>query len=466
MGNRTAAQKPPEHLIPFQALKELPTPLYQTQCMLHKYEFLLCGGRNERACYSYHTLKNEYKFICEYPSHVNLWGHCVVKLAGNSNNNKHSNQITLLSFGGSFKHTLVMKYASVWSNISNKLKKSNNCNQWVPFTDNHNNLITIGRDNDDYDDYCGVRAVIGGSNNHLLFITYFPKYISVFDLNEFKFIEYDQLPITTDNYIGYHCFVSNSENGQGQEMMKTNKQDYQMLLFKQNTALSIKYDESNNIFQFHNLHVCKNIASFFHYAYVRVNDAILFFGGWNDKVAAKAIISKSVHKYSIRENKWTTFQNTLPSSLYACVAILSEEGNHIHIIGGQGDRGTIVSTHMKTKVREWDPSQLVIIIHYWIRTLKIKLGWIDDFDKIVIKYMISYLNMALIFVNFLKKLTVMFYHFFLSISKKYSLNIFKISFPFLIHKNITNLFVHKQMEKLSNFIENPNKSLEFNVHIQ
>ncbi|ETO35719.1 hypothetical protein RFI_01343 [Reticulomyxa filosa] len=30
-----------------------------------------------------------------------------------------------------------MKYVSVWSKISNKLKKLNNYNKWVPFTDNH-----------------------------------------------------------------------------------------------------------------------------------------------------------------------------------------------------------------------------------------------------------------------------------------------------------------------------------------
>ncbi|ETO19971.1 hypothetical protein RFI_17249, partial [Reticulomyxa filosa] len=99
----------------FQTLKELPAPLYQSQCVLHKCELLICGGNDERACYSYHTLKNEYKFICQYPRDVILDGHCVVKLVdSNSNNDKDNNQITLLSFGGSphLRHTLVMKYLS------------------------------------------------------------------------------------------------------------------------------------------------------------------------------------------------------------------------------------------------------------------------------------------------------------------------------------------------------------------
>ncbi|ETO36437.1 hypothetical protein RFI_00625, partial [Reticulomyxa filosa] len=101
----------------FQTLKELPTTLKQSQCVLHKHELLICGDWKERACYSYHTLKNEYKFICEYPSDVKLYGHCVVKLVDSSSNNdkdKDNNQITLLSFGsyyfGKNKHTLVMKY--------------------------------------------------------------------------------------------------------------------------------------------------------------------------------------------------------------------------------------------------------------------------------------------------------------------------------------------------------------------
>ncbi|ETO34829.1 hypothetical protein RFI_02257 [Reticulomyxa filosa] len=343
----------------FQTLKELPTPLVESQCVLHKHEILICGGAKKRACYSYHTIKNEYKFICEYPSNIKLDGHCVVKLV--DNNNKDSNEITLLSFGGNEstkRHTLVMKYVSVWSNILDISKKSNelnNYNEWVPFTDNHNHSIIIGRDEDH--DYRGVRAVIGGSKNHLLFITYTQNNISVFDLNTFQFINDDILP--TDGIILFHCFVSNSENVQEQKMIKSNeeknKQNYQMLLFCFKTGLSIEYDEDNNTFQFYQLPVCDNIASYYAYGYVCINNVILFFGGYDN------ICSHSIHKYSIRENEWTIIQNTLPSPLNGCVAILSEEDNHIHIIGGDDDKEKTVSTHLKTKVREWDPSQLVMI---------------------------------------------------------------------------------------------------------
>ncbi|ETO15231.1 hypothetical protein RFI_22134 [Reticulomyxa filosa] len=153
-------------------------------------------------------------------------------------------------------------------------------------------------------------------------------------------------------------------------MMKTNqknKQNYQMLLFKFNTGLSIEYDEDNNIFQFHQLSVCESIAPFNGYAYVCINDIILFFGGYS-----RNDFSKSVHEYSIRENKWMTFENTLPSPLRNCVAIFSEEDNDIHIIGGRANKTTTVSTHMKTKVRVWDLSQLdgsMILITLFLNTV-------------------------------------------------------------------------------------------------
>ncbi|ETO06101.1 hypothetical protein RFI_31294, partial [Reticulomyxa filosa] len=320
-------------------------------------------------------------FICEYPSDVILIGHCVVKLVDNKN--KDSNQITLLFLSGceEIRHTLVIKYVSVWSNtldISNKSNEFNNYNQWVSLKDNHNHPIIIGRYNDNYR---GVRAVIGGSNNHLLFITYLSNNISVFDLNTFQFIKHDTLPIY--DHIWCHCFVSNSENEQGQEMIKTNKQNYQMLVFHQNTGLSIEYDEDINTFQFHQLPICDDISSFKYYAYVCINDAILFFGG----LSYTDVASKLVHKYSIRENKWMTFENTLPSPLYNCVAILNEEDNDIYIIGGRDDKYTEVSTHLKTKVRLWDPLQLVMICFYETQIgCIIKLGWIDDFNQIIIKY--------------------------------------------------------------------------------
>ncbi|ETO10973.1 hypothetical protein RFI_26403 [Reticulomyxa filosa] len=334
-----------------QTLKDLSISLPDYQYVLHKHEILICGGYDRRVCYSYHTIKNDYKFICDYPSDVKLNGHCVVKLA--NKNKKDSNKITLLSFGGSHQHTLMMKYANVW-NDDNKLKKLNHYNQWIPFTDNNNHPVYIERD---HSNFKGMRALIGGSNNHLLFIAYFIGSISVFDLNTFQFIKHVTLPV--QDLIGFPCFVSNSENGQGQEMMKTNKKkNYEMLLFCKEEGLSIEYDEDNNNFQFHKLPVCKDIAPLSDYAYVRVNDTILFFGGYGQSA------SKSVHQYSIKKKKWITIKNRMLTPLCNCFGILNEDNTYIHIVGGCRSEQSFVTA--KVKLSELiDPPQLVSFLFFF-----------------------------------------------------------------------------------------------------
>ncbi|ETO34099.1 hypothetical protein RFI_02995, partial [Reticulomyxa filosa] len=146
--------------------------------------------------------------------------------------------------------------------------------------------------------------------------------ISVFDLNTFQFIQHDTLPTSILDLICYHCFVSNPENGQVQEIAKMNqeknKQNYQMLLFKENIGLSIKYNEDNNTFQFHQLTACGDVALDC-CAYVCINDIILFFG---DGVVY-------------------LFQKQCTNS--TCV----------HIIGGKKNFFDTVSTHMETEVSEW-----------------------------------------------------------------------------------------------------------------
>ncbi|ETN98889.1 hypothetical protein RFI_38598 [Reticulomyxa filosa] len=125
-----------------------------------------------------------------------------------------------------------------------------------------------------------------------------------------------------------------------------------MLLFCLKIGLSIEYDENNNTFQFHQLPVCDDIASLYAYTYVYINGIILFFGGWNGNIL-EIVVSRSVHKYSIRENKWLTFENTLSSPLYNCVAVLSEESMYVHIAGGVDGEYNSMSAHMKKKVSEW-----------------------------------------------------------------------------------------------------------------
>ncbi|ETO36325.1 hypothetical protein RFI_00737, partial [Reticulomyxa filosa] len=162
----------------FQTLPELPKPFLTSQCLLFKDEFLVCGGFQTNDCYSYHTLKKQYKYICSYPNDVELRGHCVVQLIHSQIN---SNEIHLLSFGGQYsnrmKQTFSMKYKSVW-----EIK----------------------------DDLRGLRGLIGGINNDLLFITHYPNNIEVIDLKTMKSltgIKNNIIPKEKHLFeISYHCF--------------------------------------------------------------------------------------------------------------------------------------------------------------------------------------------------------------------------------------------------------------------
>ncbi|ETN98283.1 hypothetical protein RFI_39228 [Reticulomyxa filosa] len=233
---------------PFQNLKKLPIPLWQSQCVPHKNELLICGGYQQRACYFY----------------------------------------------------------------PNKSNEINNYNQWIPFTDNHNHSITIGRDGNNY---LGVRAVIGGINNNLLFITYQLKNVSEFDLNTFQFIKHDTLP--TSDCIDYHCFKRINRIIKYCCFVKG--QDYQLNIMKIITL----FDFINYLF----------VKVLHHLMHVHMFVSMISSCSLVDMVDIVDIITKVCLWY---------------------VSLLSK-------------------------------NEIQYIIQYWIRILKIKFGWIDEFDKIIIK---------------------------------------------------------------------------------
>ncbi|ETO35976.1 hypothetical protein RFI_01086, partial [Reticulomyxa filosa] len=125
----------------FQPLLELPKTFATSQCILFKEELLICGGINTNGCYSYHTLKKQYKYICSYPNNVKLKGHCVVQLIHSQAN---LNEIHLLSFGGQdeyiMKQTFSMKYKS-----SDSKSENQSFNTWIK----HNEDTNIGKFEDD-----------------------------------------------------------------------------------------------------------------------------------------------------------------------------------------------------------------------------------------------------------------------------------------------------------------------------
>ncbi|ETO22179.1 hypothetical protein RFI_15021, partial [Reticulomyxa filosa] len=330
---------------PFEILASFPFRLSQSQCVVYNNEILVCGGYQNNNCYSYHTQKNQYKFICPYPKDITLDGHSVVKRVDNEN----PNNITLLSFGGLYKHTLIMKYTSVWNEKGDESEnaKTKPLNRWVPLTNSQNNLICIGTNGGDYE---GVRAVIGGNANHLLFITYSPKNIDVFNLATCRYVNRCHLPIDDSFNINFHCFVSRTQNGLAMTKANENKKHIEMLLFCKNIGLSIKYDEDKAAFQFEKLLVCTTIRPLNYYAYVCIDNIILLFGGCNDNLW---VPSKDVYKYAIDQKQWKKFEYTLPVPLFGCAGILNTDDTSVHILGGRDDKGNRISTHIKTNVNEW-----------------------------------------------------------------------------------------------------------------
>ncbi|ETO11540.1 hypothetical protein RFI_25837 [Reticulomyxa filosa] len=118
----------------FQTLLELPKPFTEAQYILFKEELLICSGQQTNDCYSYHTLKKQYKYICSHPNDIQLSGH----------------------YENIIKQTFSMKYKSGWE------------------IDDHNN-------NNE-----GVHGLIGEKNNNLLFITQLSQNIEVIDLKTMK----------------------------------------------------------------------------------------------------------------------------------------------------------------------------------------------------------------------------------------------------------------------------------------
>ncbi|ETN99925.1 hypothetical protein RFI_37542, partial [Reticulomyxa filosa] len=223
----------------------------------------------------------------------------------------------------------------------NKTEEKNAKNEWKPFTNDKMEPVSIGRNKDNF---WGASTVIGGSKNHLLFITYRPRNIAVFDLHQLQCIKYDTLPSVNSAF--YHCFVSKMDNEKDKQ---SNKQE--MILFCRDKGLEVQYDENSNTFYFETLAVCSSMRLLYSYAYVyvNVNDSILFFGGHTPD----SDCSKAVHKYSITTKEWIKFEQTLPNPCFACFGIVSSDNKSVHLLGGRSEESSVSMMHMKTDVNEW-----------------------------------------------------------------------------------------------------------------
>ncbi|ETO11881.1 hypothetical protein RFI_25495, partial [Reticulomyxa filosa] len=310
---------------PFESMHRLPENFPKTQCVALARELLIFGGRRQVNCYSYHIRGNQYRFLSSFPSNYTTWGYCVVKIP-KANDQKDT---TLWIFGGYDGKVSIIKYASVWK------KKAGI--QWLSQVNSTNTKPIYIQCNQR--DYCGVRAVVGGRNNNLLFVTY-SKSIDVFNMSTCKYVSKFSLPIV--DTLNYHCLVlktampSTAAAERLQKKIKT-----EMLLFCQKTGLSIDYDEYQNKFDVANVHMCSTMRTLSHYAFLCTSGMVLFFGG----IDGLRLSSANVHKYMIEENKWVMCTLALPHSLADCAAVVCGGHENVHVMGGL--------THIKAELKYW-----------------------------------------------------------------------------------------------------------------
>jgi len=377
-----------------QALPDLPCDFMLAQCVSFPQanELLICGGGDNKKCYSYHLQKQQYRFICEYPESVVLQrqqfpqpimvqGHVVLVCPSNflhfeDDHNPNSNSddtITLLSFGGAgftfFYHTLMMKYKSVWNYEPDS---KDIYNKWLPLP----NEFHFGEQHDH--DLFGARAVIGGSKHHLLFITSYPCSIDIVDLRCFKYldnIKNKSLPLAEGNSMCCHCFESLEENG--------NK----FFLMSRGEALFIQYDEINNEFSYqHSLFYLKNLSSFGSACWMRRRIFIL--GGQDKNADDQSVDRIWTVDITKKDKQWTECEITLPFPMYGVSAVVSENDFSIHVIGGKIDEA---DTSLHYMISMLTPKDIATLVAYWMRIQpkKVKKGWIVELDRTVLSYIIG-----------------------------------------------------------------------------
>ncbi|ETO27401.1 hypothetical protein RFI_09731 [Reticulomyxa filosa] len=316
-------------LLNFEQLPDLPADFYRAQCVWFGEELLICGGSHNNQCYSYHVSKRQYKEICSYPKEVTLYGHTVIICARSES--KEKDRVTLLSFGGGPYgwsvpyHTMLMDYKSVWSK-----QKSKHKNKWVAF----GNGTFFG---ENYD-FGGARALVGGTDNALLFITRSPRYIEIVDLKTYKYIDNlknNILPISKDNDVFYHCFIPLST--------------HHFILISENEIILIQFHQSTHAFEYHILPTCPTLKFCRSFAYVYFNHQIILFGGWDFN---KSQCTDSIHIFHVKKKSWSQCNFTLPFPINGSAAVFNPFQFAVHLIGGKNDDRENQSTHFFIPIKK------------------------------------------------------------------------------------------------------------------
>ncbi|ETO20931.1 hypothetical protein RFI_16272 [Reticulomyxa filosa] len=356
--------------VPHEVLAKLPTSYLNPQCVQVGKEILVCGGSDNNQCYSFHTVKNAYKEICAYPKSVKLKRHVVVKYIN------QSGDVMLLSFGGLHRHTLQMRYRSVWKEEEEEEeeeeKEKEKINEWIPCP------CTIGKPGDNMFD---ARGVIGGSKNHLLFVLHQPNQMVVFDLSDsVKYVTKGDLPTTS--IMSGCCFVRT--------------RPCEMALLSNTEVLLIKFDERTCSFQFDSCAMHPLVRYTFNYAYIYVKDLLVLFGGFDSFYLNK------VRVYSLKKRACEELTFKLPTSLDSSFAIINDDNTCVHLIGGFN--GVERSTqHYRIRLFHVVPIEKLFVFSYknakteievtllmqsWLRSIKMhRFGWIKEFDAMIAQFL-------------------------------------------------------------------------------
>ncbi|ETO29548.1 hypothetical protein RFI_07569 [Reticulomyxa filosa] len=251
---------------------------------------------------------------------------------------KGNKKYTLFAFGGnsynSKKETLMMKYRSVWEEEYAE-------NEWIPVEHAYKNSIRcVG-------DYFSPLAVIGGTNNSLLFLIHLPNHFDVIDIKSLQTVTNLTLPF----YV----------NGDATIFVKGSQE---MLVFTQDNGASIQYDE-----------VKKE-----QYCFLCIQDVVIVFGGYHSNFIA----TDHIHLYFINTLTWKKCPYSLPWPMFGGFAILSPDQNWVHIIGRD-------KPYSEINKKQWSLKEVRKIVGFWVYHSKLRrLGWINEFCEIVAQFVDIY----------------------------------------------------------------------------